>query len=276
MRRGKGRSNERVAEGSDRKPGVLGTAGRKAFKLLRQTRTRAKLGSLHLPISLHPLRQQPIVLPVSNTESPPVESTPGSLEADVPVEQTRALRSRLAVAERRTARLRYALERERQARALAGAALQRPEALIEQLVADLAALDRTDPGALREAVTSVLAAYGFRIPVPGEEAVAPAAGAGGKDAPPSIPGWDRRRLQALTAQLLAERPNIGGRRYIYLSLEALVAQGSLTPAQLAGIAGLTSPLARHRLRLALEALCAAGIARQDGPRFVLVPPAPTA
>jgi len=166
------------------------------------------------------------------------------------------------------ARLRHALERERQARALADAALRDPQPLIEQLVADLTALPRRDEAALRETVSAVLSAYGFQATGAGDHA----ASATGGERAPVVPGWDRTRIEALTTHVLAAQPEIGARRYVHLSLEGLARQGTLTAAQLAAAADLTSPLARRRLRLALEALAAAGVARRDGLRFTLLPP----
>jgi hypothetical protein len=256
-----------VAKKGDRETGVLGSAGRTAVKLLRQTRTRAKLGSLHLPITFQGFGRQAIVLPVPSGDDSPPEPTsvPGELP---PLAHTRALRGRLGATERRVARLRHALERERQTRVLAGAALRDPQPLIEQLVADLTALPGRDEAALREAISTVLAAYGFQATTAGDQAASPA----NSEAAPVVPGWNRARIAALTTRLLAAHPEIGNRRYLHLSLEGLARQGSLTAAQLAASADLTSPLARHRLRLALEALTAAGVARRDGQRFTLLPP----
>jgi len=248
---------------------VLGSAGRTAVKLLRQTRTRAKLGSLHLPITLHGFRQQTILLPVPSGDLPARQKPATELDAPIePLAQTRALRGRLGATERRVARLRHALERERQARALSGAALRDPQTLIDQLAADLAALPYRDEAALRTTISTVLAAHGFQVTRSADEEQQTAPG---KTAP-VIPGWDRARIEALTDRVLAEHPDIGNRRYVHLSLEALARQGTLTAGQLAASAGMTSPMARHRLRLTLEALCAADLARQDGPRFVLLSP----
>lgn len=248
-----------MAERPEQRPGILGSAGRTAAQLLRRTRTRAKLGSLHLPISFT-FRPQAILLPVPPEE----EATP--TPEPLPEVHTRALRGKLGASERRIARLRHALERERQARALAGAALQDPGPLIEQLVADLSALPEPTEGALRETIRAVLAAHGF-----GDATATPASEPG--EAAPVVPGWHRARIEALTTSVLAAHPDIGGRRYLHLALEGLARQGNLTAAQLAASAALTSPLARHRLRLALEALVAGGMAQREGPRFSLLPPA---
>lgn len=253
-----------MAERPEQRPGILGSAGRTAAQLLRRTRTRAKLGSLHLPISFT-FRPQPILLPVPpEEEATPAPESP-SEAGELPA-HTRALRGRLGASERRIARLRHALERERQARALAGAALQDPGPLIEQLVADLSALPEPTEGALRETIRAVLAAHGF-----GDATATPASEPG--EAAPVVPGWHRARIEALTTSVLAAHPDIGGRRYLHLALEGLARQGNLTAAQLAASAALTSPLARHRLRLALEALVAEGMAQREGPRFSLLPPA---
>ena len=192
-------------------------------------------------------------------------------EPEAPVEplaQTRALRGRLGATERRVARLRHALERERQARSLTGAALRDPQPLIDQLATDLAALPHRDEAAFRETISAVLAAYGFQVARSADEEKQADPG----ETAPVIPGLDRASLEALAARLLADHPDIGNRRYLHLTLEALARQGTLTAAQLAASVGMTSPMARHRLRLSLEALCAAGLARQDGPRFVLLSP----
>ena len=115
----------------------------------------------------------------------------------------------------------------------------------------------------------MLAAYGFQVAKP--EGGVVQAGVG--DPTPVVPGWNRARIEALTLRLQAERPELGGRRCIHLCLEALARQGTLTAAQLAAAADLTSPMARHRVRLTLEALYDAGVARRAGPRFTLLPPA---
>jgi hypothetical protein len=249
---------------------VLGSAGRTAVKLLRQTRTRAKLGSLHLPINLQGFRQQTILLPVPRGDESAAQAQPEVIPGapTEPLAQTRALRGRLGATERRVARLRHALERERQAQALSAAALRDPQSLIDQLTADLAALPDRNEATLRETIGLVLAAYGFQVASPAGEERQSNPG----ETAPVIPGWDRARLEALTARLLADYPDIGNRRYLHLSLEELARQGTLTAAQLAASSGMTSPMARHRLRLSLEALCAAGLAHQDGPRFVLLAP----
>jgi hypothetical protein len=269
---GSGPSSGHVADRKDRQPGVLGSAGRSAVQLLRRTGTRAKLGSLHLPLNLHGFRQQTIILasPRGEDAMPPVEVLPAESAPRIePLAHTRALRGRLGATERRVARLRHALERERQARALTEAALRDPQPLIDQLAADLAAHPGRDEATLRGTIGSVLAAYGFQVAQP--EGGLAQAGIG--DPAPVVPGWNRARIEALTVRLQAERPDLGGRRYLYLSLEALARQGTLTAAQLAAAADLTSPMARHRLRLTLEALCDAGVARRDGPCFTLLPPA---
>ena len=103
-------------------PAVLRSAGRKALAVLRHTRQRAKLGTLHLPLDLHPSRQdgillppaaaEPLPAPASNDGAAPSRATEDSRRPR-PSEETRALRSRLGMAERRIVRLRQALERER-------------------------------------------------------------------------------------------------------------------------------------------------------------------
>ena len=86
--------------------GMLRAAGRATFSLLRETQKRAKLGSMHLPIALHPRQPQPIVLPLGAPEEV-IAAQAEPVEAAPPVTQeTRALRSRLAASERRIARLR--------------------------------------------------------------------------------------------------------------------------------------------------------------------------
>ncbi|MDB5075836.1 MAG: hypothetical protein JWO42_2015 [Chloroflexi bacterium] len=260
-----------MAEGKHRRPSIV-SAGRSAVALLRTTGHRAKLGSLHLPISLHPLRQQPIVLPSSPLEpvSDADEPRHGSGVADTSTlhREVRALRSRLAVAERRNARLRHALQRERLAFERANAMVRNPASLIDHLVADLSADGQRGEDALRQTVTSVLGAYGFGVTTsePQEVGAPPAVTA---SATPSIPGVDRPRLQAITKQLLDAQPEIGSPRYVQLPLDALAQQGALTQAQIAKTTNMGSPLARRRLRLALEGLCRAGVTRFDGSRYHL-------
>ena len=145
--------------------------------------------------------------------------------------------------------------------------------MIDQLVADLRPVERQNETAMRQAIASVLGAHGFKLPQnrppprldhdPGAEL-------------PAIPGWDRQRVQAIIAQILAGNPDIGGPRYLQVSLAALAAQGHITAAQLAISIGVTSPVGRRRVRLALEALCASGMARREGPKFVFIAAPPRA
>jgi hypothetical protein len=260
---------------------MLRSAGRTALTVLRQTKQRAKLGSMHLPLDLHPLRPRAIVLPplgpdvqtLPGTEPPiPPIRLPASPPAPPLSEETRALRSRLAVAERRVLRLRQALERERQTRVQAAEALAHPQLLIDHLTSDLQQVNPTDTQQTRRVVSDVLAAYGFVLPhAPGPDAERTPYLPGGEELP-VVPGWDRVHLQAAMAQILAQQPDIGGRRMLAVALQALARQRAITPAAAAAGAGLTSSLARHRIRLALEALCGVGIARRDGQRFTLQTP----
>ena len=119
--------------------GLVGVAGRTAVALLRTTGRRANLGGLHLPISLHPHRHEAIAVP----EEARGEEAPSSIEqsdtrtaAPPPVftVEVRALRSKLAAAERRNARLRSALQRQRLAMARAGETQRQPRTLIDHLV----------------------------------------------------------------------------------------------------------------------------------------------
>jgi hypothetical protein len=247
-------------------------SGRSAVALLRSTGRRVKLSSLHLPVALHPSRQQPIALPITpqtvelNAEH--ADDAGATTEQSALHREVRALRSRLAVAERRNARLRQALQRERLAAARAGSILLQPRPLINHLVADLSDVDFTDKDAVRLAISTVLGAYGFGATasesMPDPSPPAPAT------APPSVPGLDRRAMLAIMRRLLDEQPEISSARYIQLPLDALSSQGELTLGQIANVTGMGSPLARRRLRLALEGLCRAGVTRLDGSRYCLV------
>jgi hypothetical protein len=246
--------------------GFVGAAGRTAFALLRTTSRRAKLGTLHLPIGLHPGRQEPILLPQQVHPQAAPATAPERLEPTTALTpEVRALRSRLAVAERRNARLRYALERERLAATRVLAVRHEPTPLIEHLVADLTSVGTADEASLRQTVSSVLAAYGFAVAAADPVADTPVTEA------TSVPGFDRRRLDALSQSIVAAQPEIGNARYIQLIVGALARQGALTVQQLSNITGYTSPMARRRLRLALDALDAAGVARMAGSRYSLAP-----
>ena len=249
-------------EGGERKS-LVGAAGRTAVALLRTTGRRAKLGGLHLPIALHPHRQESIEIsgkagPVDEASERPAAELPSP---PMPAEM-RALRSRLAVAERRNARLRYALQQERLAAARAQEARRRPGMLIDHLVSDLAGLGTADREDLRRVVTSVLTAYGFAVDTAPEEQP--------DTEKTSAPGFDRRRTAALTEQVLAMQPEIGSARYVQATLDALGRQGTLSLPQLSAVTGMTSPMARRRLRLTVEGLCAAGAAYAQGGRYSLV------
>ena len=267
-------------EPRERRDGVLKTAGLGALTVLRKTRQRTKLSSLHLPIPLQPQRRQTIVL--REGEPAPL---PGGVEvgqavagsAPVPfrtvpppgADHRRALRSRRAASERRVAQLRHALERERQARAHALAAMARPEALIDQLVADLTGATAGD-AALRATVTRVLEGYGFAA---GQER--PEAPPTGKGMPrradlPALPGWSHAELQAAAKRAQARQPEITGGD-VALCLQAVLHRGEVTPELVAREARLTSGLARRRVRLALEALAGVGVLVRHGSSYGLAP-----
>lgn len=282
MRRGVALWIVPVADVSDRRDTVLQSAGRTALAVLRKGRLRAKIGTLHLPVALHPSRQQPILL------SPPAEreQTDGSTDhtgtrgpnrvgiapGSPPqgLDELRGLRSRLGTAERRVARLRHTLEQERIAHRRMAAAMAEPSVMIDHLVADVISVGVDDRERLRQTIVVVLDGYGF-------PASSPAPSTSPRSAPaqpaqsslPSLPGWERARLQQAVAQVVAQRPDIGGQGYVHLALQALARHQTITVAAAARDAHLTSALARHRVRLALEGLCAAGVAERDGQRFVL-------
>jgi len=232
---------------------MLRTAGRGALTVLRRTTLRAKLGSLHLPMDLHPGRQRTILLP-------PI------------AEGMRALRCRLGASERRVARLRQALDRERRARQQGAAALVAPDRLIEHLVAGLEQADVGNPEAVRATISRVLAAHG--IAVPGAAGGATSLDAGGLRAEPVLPvlpGWDPARLTAIVAAV-TRQPEIGGVRTLHLALSSMAGGDPLDATEAARQAGLTSGMGRHRMRLALEGLCARGVLRRQGERFSLRTP----
>jgi hypothetical protein len=228
------------------------------------------------------MRQRSILLPPTSADS--VQAHEGA-ETVAPVtpagmahprlapagEETRALRSRLGLAERRVLRLRQALERERRARAQAATAIAQPRQLIDQLVADLSQIDAGDGDALRGAVTQVLGAYGFMVSNDESPAEEQRQARQSLESPvlPAIPGWDRVRLQAAVDGILARYPETSS-RYVTLALTALVRDGAASPATIAKAAGFTSAFACHRTRVALDGLCALGIARREGERFALV------
>jgi hypothetical protein len=251
------------------KRGFVGAAGRTAVALLRSSGRRAKLGSLHLPISLHPLRQHPVA-PIP-APRPPLDPAPAGIVSpprQVLDPEVRALLSRLAIAERRNALIRQSLRRERVATARAGATLEQPGALIDQLVADLGAAGM-DPDTVRTTVSSVLAAYGFRV----RQDATPDADSRPERPAPAIPGLDRGRVEDLTRQLLAEQPEISSPRYIQAVLETLASDGPATQSRIAGVAKMTSPMARRRLRLTLDGLIRIGAVSCVGDRYALVIPA---
>lgn len=253
---------------------MLKTAGRGALTVLRKTRQRTKLSSLHLPIPLQPQRQQSILLREGTPD--PLPEGVGQTTAPAPfrtvphsgADHGRALRSRLAVSERRVAQLRHALERERQARGRAVAAVARPEALIDQLVADLAVAPAGDVAALRATVVRVLEGYGF-----GVAQESPSAQSTGKGIPrradlPALPGWSHVQLQAAAKRAQARQPEITGGD-VALCLQALLHRREVTSELVARDARLTSGLARRRVRLALEALAGVGVLARHGSTYGL-------
>ena len=295
MPAGCARSSGRVAERPRR--GVLRSAGRGALTVLRQTSLRAKLGSLHLPLDLRPGRQRTILLPQSvgtpeGASGPDADllertaigtgaaldesSLPAASESELPpavADAMRALRRRLGASERRVARLRQALEWERQARQQTGLAPIAAERLIEQLVADLHQADAGNPDLVRATVTRVLGAHGIALPCVAAPATAP--GAAARRPEPGllvVPGWEPARLAAVLAAVAARQPEIDGVRTLRLALDMLSGGQALSAAEAARAAGLTSAMARRRMRLALEGLCAAGMLRRQGERFAVCPP----
>lgn len=261
--------------------GMLRTAGRGALTVLRRTTLRAKLGSLHLPMDLHSGRQRTILLPPSAATAEGEGVAKGDLleppsapegEVAAIAEGMRALRRRLGASERRVARLRQALERERRARQQGAAALIAPDRLIEHLVADVQQAGVGNPEAVRATIARVLAAHG--VAVPGAAGGATLLDAGGPRAEPVLPvlpGWDSARLAAIVAAV-ARQPEIGGVRTLHLALGSLAGGDPLSAAEAAREAGLTSAMARHRIRLALEGLCAMGVLRRQGEHFALRAP----
>jgi len=266
--------------------GMLRSAGRGALTVLRRTTIRAKLGSLHLPLDLHPGRQRAILLPPSPAMAAGGEQPTGEIhelpagdalgvstfpvaperDAAASAEGMRALRSRLGTSERRVARLRQALERERWARSQGGAAAIAPERLIEQLVADLHQAGTGGPEVLRATVTRVLAEHGIATAGAARSA-APRA----EPALPALPGWDPACLAAIVAAV-ARQPDVGGVRTLHLALGSVAGGDPLDATEAARQAGLTSGMGRHRMRLALEGLCARGVLRRQGERFSLRTP----
>jgi hypothetical protein len=246
-----------VPEGPRERRSIVGAAGRTAVALLRSTGHRAKLGSLHLPLALHPSRPEPLLLPIEGpiAQSPP--AAPGVPAALLAVE-CRNLRGKLASAERRNARLRHALLRERLAATRARETLAEPAALIDHLLADLRTAPEAGDEERRRLIGSVLAAYGFRVGHGQEDERPPLVEAA------SVPRLDWRRQEELIGRIMAAQPEIGSARYVHLVLDALARHPSLTLGQMIELTGLTSPLGRRRLRLALEGLQAEGVVIREG------------
>ncbi len=125
-------------------------------------------------------------------------------------------------------------------------------ALTADLTRGLAALNAPHPGAVRRVVQQTLAAHGL---------APPDAGAG--DAPP-LP-WSQEQQDALAQATLARAPEVADPAYVYRAIGLLAQRGRLTLPALTRAAGFASPMARRRLRLAVEALVALGaLAARDG------------
>jgi len=88
---------------------------------------------------------------------------------------------------------------------------------------------------------------------------------------PALPGWDPACLAAIVAAV-ARQPDVGGVRTLHLALGSMAGGDPLDATEAARQAGLTSGMGRHRMRLALEGLCARGVLRRQGERFALRAP----
>lgn len=258
--------------------GAAARAEHVARRLLRRTHLLAHRATGALPVV--PTLEAPashdglITLPL-----PPLEH--GSLDAHE--REATALRWRAARAEHSAAWLRARLRAER-GRQAAPPVID-AAALAADLARDLAKLPAHHQEAVLRVVRRRLAEYG--LPVPGEAPRPAAEGAragtarglsnearggpgnlarGGPGGPTlDLPGWTTKEQEDVAARVLARVPEVADPAYVYRALDQVARQGRCTPAQLLNASGLSSPMARRRLRLAVEALDALGaLTLQDG------------
>jgi len=136
-----------------------------------------------------------------------------------------------------------------------------------------------DAGAVGRVVDAVLLAHGAplapaRPPEPRQtrlRAEAKKRGSGLPSTPPP-PGWTQGQLRATTARVLRHSPEIGvDPAYVENALALVVRLGRPTLSDLLRAAGYESPMARRRLRLAVEGLAAVGALVHHSDRYGVAP-----
>jgi hypothetical protein len=236
---------------------VATLAGGMARHLLRRTRVlkrRAQTASAPAQPSMPP--DTAVLLdgaPLPNGTA----AAPGS-GPDVAEWQMRARRAEQAAAWSR-ARLRV----ERAQRQAA------PRLDVEKLSADLsrelARFYGAHPDVVQRIVRQTLAAHG--LPISPERSPSAARAAPSIDT--SI--WSSAQQEALAQVVLTRSPEVADPGYVYRIVEALARGGRLTLPDLTRVTGLTSAMARHRLRLAAEALVFQGALKKCDDSYSLNP-----
>jgi hypothetical protein len=248
------RTNGIAAETGSAVRDVATLAGGMARHLLRRTRVlRPATPAASLPLPPPETAALPITVQPSGPASPAPESGP-----DVAEWQVRARRAEHAAAWSR-ARLRVERAQSRAA----------PRLDVEKLSADLsrelARFYGAHPDVVQRIVRQTLAAHG--LPISPERP--PASGRAAPTIDTSI--WSSAQQETLAQLVLTRSPEVTDSGYVYRIVEALARGGRLTLPDLTRATGLTSAMARHRLRLAAEALVFQGALKKRDDSYSLDP-----
>ncbi len=236
---------------------VATLAGGMARHLLRRTRVLKRRTQTTSTPAHPPIRADTAAVP----DGPPLPNgtaaPPGS-GPDVTEWQMRARR-----AEQAAAWLRARLRVERAQRNAT------PRLDVEKLSADLsrelARFYGAHPDVVQRIVRQTLAAHG--LPISPERPPSSARAAPSSES--SV--WSSAQQEALAQLVLARSPDVTDPGYVYRILEALARGGRLTLPDLTRATGLTSAMARHRLRLAAEALVFQGALKKRDDTYSLNP-----
>jgi hypothetical protein len=248
------RTNGIAAETGSAVRDVATLAGGMARHLLRRTRVlRPATPATSLPLPPPETAALPITVHPSSRASPALESGP-----DVAEWQVRTRRAEHAAAWSR-ARLR-AERAQRQA-----ASRLDVEKLSADLSRELARFYGAHPDVVQRIVRQTLAAHG--LPISPERP--PSLGRAAPTIETSI--WSSAQQETLAQLVLTRSPEVTDPGYVYRIVEALARSGRLTLPDLTRATGLTSAMARHRLRLAVEALVFQGALKKCDDSYSLNP-----
>lgn len=227
-------------------------------KLLRQTRMLAERASNEWPFPWHDddgVSETYLILPPPSP-SPSVESIA-------------ALTARAEQAEHAAAWLRARLRAER--RRPVGPPPIDVASIVADLAPQLSRLREPRVETVERIVARVLSAHGLSLRIDGVAVDKRGIGRRAVNLPLVLPGWTEEQQEAVAAQALARTPDIQDTFYVYRALGAVAAHANVPLEEIARATSLGSGMARRRLRLALEALCALGVLVVRGNTYALNP-----